>query len=184
MEYVDRVARDVDRSVSAVEIFDFGMCLLADNDYNLCMVRKIQGAGKLEVVGDYHLGDIITRLQGIPRFLHGSLPMLLRDSAFSFGTAFGTIGVISPLSEEEYSCFYDLQTIMEKWFSLENRTADAIKILDGDLIKTFFDLSLCMKKEISTAMETEVSVYFLSSRVLELKMDLDLMLPNKQPPFY
>ncbi|GJW54584.1 DNA damage-binding protein 1 [Tanacetum coccineum] len=87
----------------AVEILDDDIYLGAENNFNLFTVRKNsegvtdEERGRLEVVGEYHLGEFVNR------FLHSSLMMRLPDSdvgqipTIIFGTVNGVIGVIASL---------------------------------------------------------------------------------------
>ncbi|OAY47208.1 DNA damage-binding protein 1 [Manihot esculenta] len=180
-------ARDYNANwMSAVEILDDDIYLGAENNFNLFTVRKnSEGAtdeerGRLEVVGEYHLGEFVNR------FRHGSLVMRMPDSEVGqiptiiFGTVNGVIGVIASLPHEQYMFLEKLQTNLrkvikgvgglshEQWrsFNNEKKTVDAKNFLDGDLIESFLDLSRARMDEISKAMS--VSVEELSKRVEEL----------------
>ncbi|KAK3204520.1 hypothetical protein Dsin_018566 [Dipteronia sinensis] len=106
---IEERARDYNANwMSAVEILDDDIYLGAENNFNLFTVRKnSEGAtdeerGRLEVVGEYHLGEFVNR------FRHGSLVMRLPDSDVGqiptviFGTVNGVIGVIASLPHEQY----------------------------------------------------------------------------------
>ncbi|GKC15157.1 DNA damage-binding protein 1a [Tanacetum coccineum] len=94
--------------MSAVEILDDDIYLGAKNNFNLFTVRKnSEGAtdeerGRLEVVGEYHLGEFVNR------FRHSSLVMRLPDSdvgqipTIIFRTVNGVIGVIASLPQDQY----------------------------------------------------------------------------------
>ncbi|XP_048331269.1 DNA damage-binding protein 1a [Ziziphus jujuba] len=184
---IEERARDYNANwMSAVEILDDDIYLGAENSFNLFTVRKnSEGAtdeerGRLEVVGEYHLGEFINR------FRHGSLVMRLPDSdvgqipTIIFGTVNGVIGVIASLPHEQYVFFEKLQSNMRKvikgvgglshehWrsFSNEKKTVEARNFLDGDLIESFVDLSRSKMDEISKQMQ--VSVEELCKRVEEL----------------
>lgn len=172
--------------MSAVEILDDDIYLGAENNYNLFTVRKnSEGAtdeerGRLEVVGEYHLGEFVNR------FRHGSLVMRLPDSEMGqiptviFGTINGVIGVIASLPSEQYVFLEKLQSTLrkvikgvgglshEQWrsFNSEKRQVDAKNFLDGDLIESFLDLNRSKMEDISKAMG--VSVEELSKKVEEL----------------
>ncbi|KAL2494428.1 DNA damage-binding protein 1a [Forsythia ovata] len=160
--------------------------MTAENNFNLFTVRKnSEGAtdeerGRLEVVGEYHLGEFVNR------FRHGSLVMRLPDSDVGhiptviFGTVNGVIGVIASLPYEQYIFLEKLQSILrkvikgvgglshEQWRSFynEKKTVDAKNFLDGDLIESFLDLGRNRTEEISKAMG--VPVEELMKRVEEL----------------
>ncbi|KAH7289838.1 hypothetical protein KP509_30G020500 [Ceratopteris richardii] len=184
---IEECARDYNANwMSAVEILDDDIYLGAENSFNLFTVRKNSDAAtdeersKLEVVGEYHLGEFVNR------FRHGSLVMRLPDSETSqiptviFGTVNGVIGVIASLPQEQYMFLHKLQQNLvkvikgvgglshEQWrsFSNERKTVDAKNFLDGDLIESFLDLSRSRMEEISTAMS--VPVEELCKRVEEL----------------
>ncbi|XP_022762657.1 DNA damage-binding protein 1a-like isoform X2 [Durio zibethinus] len=184
---IEELARDHNANwMSAVEILDDDIYLGAENNFNLLTVRKnSEGAtdeerGRLEVVGEYHLGEFVNR------FCHGSLVMRLPDSdvgqipTIIFGTVNGVIGVIASLPNEQYAFLEKLQSNLrkvikgvgglshEQWrsFNNEKKTAEAKNFLDGDLIESFLDLSRGKMEDISKAMG--VSVEELSKRVEEL----------------
>ncbi|MCI12754.1 damaged DNA-binding protein 1A, partial [Trifolium medium] len=136
--------------------------------------------GRLEVAGEYHLGEFINR------FRHGSLVMRLPDSDVGqiptviFGTINGVIGVIASLPHEQYVFLEKLQSSLrkvikgvgglshEQWrsFNNEKKTVEARNFLDGDLIESFLDLNRNKMDEVSQAMD--VSVEELAKRVEEL----------------
>ncbi|TXG48061.1 hypothetical protein EZV62_027355 [Acer yangbiense] len=184
---IEERARDYNANwMTAVEILDDGIYLGAESSFNLFTVRKnSEGAtdeerGRLEVVGEYHLGEFVNR------FRHGSLVMRLLDSDVGqiptviFGTISGVIGVIASLPHEQYVFLEELQTNLrkvikgvgglnhEQWRSFNNKkkTVDAKNFLDGDLIESFLDLNRIRMDEISKAMS--VSVEELCERVEEL----------------
>ncbi|CAM8892866.1 unnamed protein product [Rhodiola kirilowii] len=180
-------ARDYNANwMTAIEILDDEIYLGAENNYNLITVKKnSEGAtdeerGRLEVVGEYHLGEFINQ------FCHGSLVMRLPDSEVGqiptviFGTVNGMIGVVASLPHDQYIFLEKLQSNLrkvirgigglshEQWRSFNNdkKTVDARGFLDGDLIESFLDLSRSRMDEICNSMD--VSVEELSKRVEEL----------------
>ncbi|KAI3824589.1 hypothetical protein L1987_06052 [Smallanthus sonchifolius] len=184
---IEERARDYNANwMSAVEILDDDVYLGAENNFNLFTVRKnSEGAtdeerGRLEVVGEYHLGEFVNRFQ------HGSLVMRLPDSdvghipTIIFGTVNGVIGVIASLPQDQYIFMEKLQTNLrkvikgvgglshEQWRSFynEKKTADSKNFIDGDLIESFLDLGRNRMEEISKSMN--VSVEELMKRVEEL----------------
>ncbi|WOL18645.1 DNA damage-binding protein 1 [Canna indica] len=184
---IEELARDYNANwMSAVEILDDDVFIGAENNYNLFTVRKNSDAatdeerGRLEVVGEYHLGEFVNR------FRHGSLVMRLPDSESGhiptviFGTINGVIGVVASLPHDHYVFFEKLQSNLvkvikgvgglshEQWrsFNNEKRTVDARNFLDGDLIESFLDLSRNKMDEIASSMG--VSLEELSRRVEEL----------------
>lgn len=184
---IEERARDYNANwMSAIEILDDDIYLGAENNFNLFTVRKnSEGAtdeerGRLEVVGEYHLGEFVNR------FRHGSLVMRLADSDVGqiptviFGTVNGVIGVIASLPDDQYVFMEKLQTNLrkvikgvgglshEQWRSFYSvkKTSDAKNFLDGDLIESFLDLGRNRMEDISKAMC--VSVEELMKRVEEL----------------
>lgn len=184
---IEELARDYNANwMSAVEILDDDVFIGAENNYNLFTVRKNSDAasdeerGRLEVVGEYHLGEFVNR------FRHGSLVMRLPDSEVGniptviFGTINGVIGVIASLPHDQYVFFEKLQANLvkvikgvgglshEQWrsFNNEKRTADARNFLDGDLIESFLDLSRSRMDDIASTMG--VTLEELCKRVEEL----------------
>ncbi|XP_074558641.1 DNA damage-binding protein 1a [Curcuma longa] len=184
---IEELARDYNANwMSAVEILDDDVFVGAENNYNLFTVRKNSDAasdeerGRLEVVGEYHLGEFVNR------FRHGSLVMRLPDSEVGniptiiFGTINGVIGVIASLPHDQYVFFEKLQANLvkvikgvgglshEQWrsFNNEKRTADARNFLDGDLIESFLDLSRSRMDDIASSMG--VTLEELCKRVEEL----------------
>ncbi|KAJ6840719.1 DNA damage-binding protein 1a [Iris pallida] len=170
---IEERARDYNANwMTAVEILDDDVYLGAENNYNLFTVRRnSDGAtdeerGRLEVVGEYHLGEFVNR------FRHGSLVMRLPDSeggqipTVIFGTVNGVIGVVASLPHDQYIFLEKLQGCLvkvikgvgglshEQWrsFNNEKKTSDARNFLDGDLIESFLDLSRARMDEISQAM--------------------------------
>ncbi|KAF9588985.1 hypothetical protein IFM89_017664 [Coptis chinensis] len=118
---IEERARDHNANwMTAVEILDDDVYLGAENNFNIFTVRKnSEGAtdeerGRLEVVGEYHLGEFINR------FRHGSLVMRLPDSDVGqiptviYGTVNGVIGVIASLPHEQYLFLEKLQSNLVK----------------------------------------------------------------------
>ncbi|WOL16215.1 DNA damage-binding protein 1 [Canna indica] len=184
---IEELARDYNANwMSAVEILDDDVFIGAENNYNLFTVRKNSDAatdeerGRLEVVGEYHLGEFVNR------FRHGSLVMRLPDSESGhiptviFGTINGVIGVVASLPHDQYVFFEKLQSTLikvikgvgglshEQWrsFNSEKRTVDARNFLDGDLIESFLDLNRSKMDEISSS--TGIPLEELCRRVEEL----------------
>jgi DNA damage-binding protein 1 len=182
-------ARDYNANrMSAVDILDNSTYLGAENSFNLFTVQRHGESatnveqGRLEVVGGYHLGELVNR------FRHGSLVKRLPDSdmykipTVIFGTINGAIGVIASLPSEQYVFLEKLQLSLrkvikgvgglshEQWRSVNNwkKTVKARNFLDGDLIESFLDLNVSKMDEISK--EMDVSVEELSKRVKELTM--------------
>ncbi|XP_076949712.1 DNA damage-binding protein 1-like [Bidens hawaiensis] len=179
---IEERARDYNANwMSAVEILNDDIYLGAE----ITVRKNSEGAtdeerGRLEVVGEYHLGEFVNR------FRHGSLVMRLADSdvghipTIIFGTVNGVIGVVASLPQDQYIFMEKLQTSLrkvikgvgglshEQWRSFynEKKTAESRSFLDGDLIESFLDLGRNRMEEISKSMN--VSVEELMKRVEEL----------------
>jgi len=171
-------ARDYNSNwMTAVEALDDDIYIGAENSFNLITVRKNSDAStdeersKLEVVGEYHLGEFVNR------FRHGSLVMRLPDSEAAhiptliYGTVNGVIGVVASLPQEMYSMLSRLQTSLnkvvkgvgglkhEQWRSFANeykQSDQAQNFIDGDLIEAFLDLKRERMEEVAAMMEMPV----------------------------
>uniref|UniRef100_A0A0D3GBK3 DNA damage-binding protein 1 n=1 Tax=Oryza barthii TaxID=65489 RepID=A0A0D3GBK3_9ORYZ len=179
---IEELARDYNANwMSAVEMLDDEIYIGAENNYNIFTVRKNSDAatdeerGRLEVVGEYHLGEFVNRLR------HGSLVMRLPDSEMGqiptviFGTINGVIGIIASLPHEQYVFLEKLQSTLvkfikgvgnlshEQWRSFHNdkKTSEARNFLDGDLIESFLDLSRNKMEEVA-----KVSLFLLFLNVV------------------
>ncbi|KAF9599350.1 hypothetical protein IFM89_036807 [Coptis chinensis] len=154
---IEERARDHNANwMTAVEILDDDIYLGAENNFNIFTVRKNSEDATDEERGRLEIPTVI------------------------YGTVNGVIGVIASLPHEQYLFLEKLQSNLVKvikgvgglshdhWrsFNNEKKTADAKKILDGDLIESFLDLSRKRMEEISKAMS--VSVEDLCKRVEEL----------------
>jgi len=188
---IEERARDYNANwMSAIEVLDEDTYLGAENSFNLFTVRKNSDASadeersKLEVVGEYHLGEFVNR------FRHGSLVMRVPDSEIAkfptmlYGTVNGVIGVLASLPQEYFQYLQRLQTALnkvvkgvgglshEQWrsFSNERKTNEAgtgsQNFIDGDLIEAFLDLKRDSMEEVAQIMETNIED--LSKRVEEL----------------
>ncbi|KAH8956048.1 hypothetical protein BDL97_07G017700 [Sphagnum fallax] len=184
---IEEHARDYNANcMTAVEILDDDTYLGAEDSFNLFTMRKNSDAatdeerGRLEVVGEYHLGEFVNCFQ------HGSLVMRLPDSEASqiptviFGTVNGVIGVVASLPQEQYLFLHKLQQCLvkvikgvgnlshEQWRSFCNgrETVDAHNFLDGDLIESFLDLSRSHMEDI--AISLDVPIEELCKQVEEL----------------
>ncbi|KAM0880962.1 hypothetical protein ACQ4PT_033240 [Festuca glaucescens] len=184
---MEELARDYNPNwMTAVEMIDDDIYIGAENSYNLFTVRKNSDAatdeerGRLQVVGEYHLGEFVNR------FCHGSLVMHLPDSEMGqiptviFSTINGVIGIIASLPHDQYVFLEKLQATLvkfikgvgslshEQWRSFHNdkKTLDAHNFLDGDLIESFLDLNRGKMEEVAEAMAVRVEE--LLQRVEEL----------------
>jgi DNA damage-binding protein 1 len=181
---IEELARDNNSNwMTAVEMINDDIYVGAENSCNLFTVRKKSDAatdeerGRLEVVGEYHLGDFVSR------FCHGSLR--LPDSEMGqiptviFSTINGGIGIIASLPHDHYLLLEKLQATLvkfikgvgslshEQWRSVvhsdSRKPLKAPNFLDGDLIESFLDLSMVQMEEVAKAMALPVKE--LSKRV-------------------
>ncbi|KAK1698870.1 hypothetical protein QYE76_015567 [Lolium multiflorum] len=178
---IKELARDYNpKWMTAVEMIDDDIYIGAENSYNLFTVRKNSDAATDGVVGEYHLGEFVSR------FCHGSLVMHLPDSQMGqiptviFSTTNGVIGIIASLPHDQYVFLKKLQATLvkfikgvgslchEQWRSFHNgkKMLDARNFLDGDLIESFLDLNRGKMEEVAEAMAVRVEE--LLQRVEEL----------------
>jgi len=188
---IEEIARDFNANwMTGVEILDDDTFIGAENHYNLFTVRKNTDAttdedrARLEVVGEFHLGDLVNR------FKHGSLVMRGGDSegpqipTLIFGTVNGVIGVIASLPKEEFEYMLKVQTALnqvlkgvgglrhDEWRSFQNERVptgrESKSFLDGDLIESFLDLRREKMEEVSRLVGM-TSVEELCRRIEELQ---------------
>jgi len=158
---INELARDFNANwMTSVAFLDDDTFLGAENSFNIFVTRKNTDAttedeqGRLEVVGEYHVGEFINR------FRKGSLAMQAPEtgaivpSTLLFGTVNGVLGLVASISTEEYALLAKVQTQLTKvirgvggfshaaWrsFCNERKMAEASNILDGDLIEQFLEL--------------------------------------------
>jgi len=188
------LARDFNANwMTAVSFLDDDTFLGAENWYNLFTARKNADAttdeerGRLEVVGEYHLGEFVNR------FRRGSLSMHVSESGASqlpmllYGTVNGALGVVATLPEEDFAFFSKLQDKLRgteqrdgvikavgglshaEWRSFHNdrKTSPAFNFVDGDLVEAFLELSADRMREVADGMD--VSIEELSKRVRDLE---------------
>ena len=181
--------------MTAVAFLDDDHFLGAENWYNLFTTRKNADATtdedrqRLEVVGEYHLGEFVNR------FRRGSLSMHVSESGVSqvptllYGTVNGVLGVVASLPQEEFAFFTKLQDrlrgsaarpgvikgvgglLHSEWRSFQNdrKNVEAHNFVDGDLIEAFLELPADKMQEVADSMEPPVSVEELSKRVRDLE---------------
>ncbi|GJN15385.1 hypothetical protein PR202_gb02295 [Eleusine coracana subsp. coracana] len=135
---IEERARDYNANwMTAVEMLDDEIYIGAENNYNLFTVRKNSDApatdderARLEVVGEYHLGEFVNR------FRHGSLVMRLPDSEMGqiptviFGTINGVIGIIASLPHDQYVFLEKLQSTLVKFIKgVGNLSHEAMAVI-------------------------------------------------------
>lgn len=194
---IDEIAKDLNSNwMSAIGILDDDTYIGSETDFNLFTVQRNSGAasdeerGRLETVGEYHLGEFVNRFRYgslVMQNQNNSLPALpsvtaapavaeaemkdigqeedsaedaeapalpLHDSML-FGTVSGMIGVVLPLTKEQYMLLNRVQDALnqvvrgvggfshKEWRTFENRRAatEARNFIDGDLVESFLDLT-------------------------------------------
>lgn len=163
--------------VSAVEILDSSVYLTGTSFFNLCtMMKNVEKDDQLQLVGQYHLGDWITRFC-----------RLVDPSKIIFGTNSGMIGVILSLTTDQYGLLKNIQSSMRSrivplgglvhsdWrsfhffydCSVRRRSLEDNYFIDGDLIESFLDLSMEKKKIIAN--DVSMPLRELCEKVVDLK---------------
>lgn len=187
---LEEVARDFDVTwVLAMEMLDDDIYIVAEHSKHLYTYQRNSYAatdaerGRLERVGQFHLGSRVNRIQ------HGSLVLQMPENegpalkTMIFGTTDGMLGVIANLKPEAYRFFNEVQTAMatiipgigglnhQDWREMVSdsppRSAPAKNFLDGDLIERFLDLNLANMKKVSAMVN--VGVEELVQRVEEMQ---------------
>lgn len=187
---LEEVARDNDIVwVTASDILDDDTFIVAEHSKHLYTYRRKSRAateterGRLERVGQFHLGSRINRIQ------HGSLVMQMADnegpaiSTLIFGTVDGMLGVIARLKPDVYQFFLEVQNAMatlipgvgglkhSDWREMVHtnppKTAPARNFVDGDLIERFLDLNSAQMAKVSAMVN--VGVEDLVQRVEEMQ---------------
>lgn len=184
---IEEIAKDLNSNwMTAIGIADDDTYIGSETDFNLFTVQRNSGAvsdeerGRLETVGEYHLGEFVNRFrygslvmqnssassagstsmvvdagQQHPSALAGVAPSAVgSNQSMLFGTVSGMIGVILPISKDQFSLLTRIQNALNKvikgvggfshkeWRTFENRRSisEARNFIDGDLIESFLDL--------------------------------------------
>ncbi|XP_071684353.1 DNA damage-binding protein 1 isoform X2 [Lolium perenne] len=169
---IEYKARDLNTSwISAVEMLDDDIYIGADNCCNLFTVRESEThEGRLDVIGEYHLGDLVNSLQHGSLVKHHTRSLVGKYPTAIFGTISGAIGVIASIPSNLHMILEKLQSILAKsiksvgnlshaeWRSFYNvrRTSVARNFVDGDLIELFLKLSPSHKLAVARAMGVDV----------------------------
>ncbi|XP_047054864.1 DNA damage-binding protein 1-like isoform X1 [Lolium rigidum] len=169
---IEYKARDFNASwISAVEMLDDDIYIGADNCCNLFTVRESEThEGRLDVIGEYHLGDLVNSLQHGSLVKHHTRSLVGKYPTAIFGTISGAIGVIASIPSNLHMILEKLQSILAKsiksvgnlshaeWRSFYNvrRTSVARNFVDGDLIELFLKLSSSHKLAVAMAMGVDV----------------------------
>jgi DNA damage-binding protein 1 len=187
---IEELARDYDSNwMTALDAFSDEVFIGAESSYNLfTLVRNAKAVtdeerARLQSVGHMHIGAFINK------FRSGSLVMNLPDEKEGVGrivptTLFasrdGMIGVLAPLTKEQYTFLSKLEEALEKaipgvgelshqeWRSFNSDKKEEPKkgFIDGDFIETFLDLAPAKAQEVAKAVGIPVAE--LSRRVEEL----------------
>ncbi|KAL1918136.1 uncharacterized protein VTP21DRAFT_3402 [Calcarisporiella thermophila] len=160
---LEEIARDYNTNwMRSVDALDDDTFVGTEESFNLFAVQRVpevtsdEERRKLQVVGEFHLGE------GVNRLRHGSLVMNLPETealpavpVLLYGTVNGALGVLAMVRDEDtFALLRQLEQNLTKviqgiggfdhkeWRSFRNerRTTEAFNILDGDLIESFLDL--------------------------------------------
>lgn len=191
---LQELARDFNANwMTAVAFLDDDHFIGAENWSNIFTTRKNADATAdeerqhLEVVGEYHLGEIVNRFRRGSLSMHVSESGVPQRSQVLYGTVNGVLGVVASLPADEYAFFSKLQEQLRgtagkpgvikgvggllhlEWRSFHNgrKTVEAHNFIDGDLIEVFLELPADKMELVATSME--VSVEELSRRVRDLE---------------
>lgn len=169
---LEQVAKDFDTVMAqSIEMLNDDTYLVAENAKHLLTYKRNSSAstdqerGRLERVGQFHLGQRINRIR------HGSLVMQMPESESAalktliFGSPTGMLGVVANLKPESYQFFLALQKAMAtlipgvggfdhaEWREMQMKNPPVIApsqhFLDGDLIERFLDLNLAQMNKVS-----------------------------------
>lgn len=190
---LQEVARDHSlNTIIAMEVFDEGGYLCADEWHNLFLLRRNTDPNSteldrriLETRGFYHLGDSINVFRKVPASFITPKSSISIDKAVSFATVSGAIGLIIPLSEKQFKVMQlieqnllrlasnigDLQHESFRSFLNERRSAPRSYFIDGSLIELALSmsietLSLVMRGTNQFMEESEVRQFFTDLKVL------------------
>ena len=187
---IQELARDYNAHwMTSVAFLDDDTYIGAENSYNLFVARKNADAatdderGRLEVVGEFHLGEFVNR------FRKGSLSMHVQGSGAAappptllFGTVNGVLGLVVSLPQEEYSFWAKVQKELGRvvkgvggfkhsdWraFTNDRKTVDAANVIDGDLVEAFLSLSPEEMRSVADGVGDGLTVEELTKRVDDL----------------
>lgn len=209
---IEEIARDLNSNwMTAVGIIDDDNYVGSETDFNLFTVQRNSGAasdeerGRLETIGEYHLGEFVNRFRyGSLVMQHnmsvsGEVPGMMSDDrsesvsllsvqrSMLFGTVSGMIGVILPISKEQYDFLMRVQSALNQiikgvggfshseWRTFENRrsSVEAHNFIDGDLIESFLDLNKEEMKQVvdelnREQLEGKMALETLTARIEEL----------------
>lgn len=163
------LARDYNANwMTAIAFLDDETYIGTENEFNLFVARKNADAatdeerGRLELVGEYHLGEFVNR------FRKGSFTMQVSESGAAplptllYGTINGVLGVVATLPAEQYAVLQKVQSALRNvikgvgglshatWRSFTNdrKTQDAYNVVDGDLIEAYLELPAHKQQEV------------------------------------
>ncbi|KAI8369638.1 CPSF A subunit region-domain-containing protein [Radiomyces spectabilis] len=164
---VKKVAMDFSSNwMTAVKILDNDIYLGAEMCNNLFTLKRMpsemEESTRLEVAGEYHLGDQVNR------FRAGSLADMAEDTdvftrtSVLYATVNGAIGVIVGITQEQYEFLAMVQNNLariipstgdiphQQWraFNSNTRNCEASNYIDGDLIERFLLLDSSQKLQV------------------------------------
>ncbi|XP_071830754.1 DNA damage-binding protein 1-like [Apostichopus japonicus] len=174
---LEEIARNYSPNwMTAVEILDDDTFLGAEHNSNLFVCQKDSAATtdddrrNLAQVGQFHLGEFVNV------FRHGSLvrgsigeSSLSTQGSLLFGTADGTVGLMTQLTEDFYKFLLEVQNKLTKviksvgkidhsfWrsFHTDKKTEPMQNFIDGDLIESFLELNQDKMEEVSQGLQID-----------------------------
>ena len=158
---IDEIARDCSANwMTSVAFLDDDTYLGSENSLNLFVAHKNADAAtdeerqRLEVVGEYHVGEFINRFRRGSLAMQVSEPGTASTPTLVFGTVNGVLGVVASLPADDFTFLSKVQAKLSlvvqgvgglkhsEWrtFKNEHKSVQANNVLDGDLIERFLDL--------------------------------------------
>ncbi|CAO3622243.1 unnamed protein product [Cunninghamella echinulata] len=160
------------RSMTAVKLLKNEICLGADANYNLIAMKqryiakkneKPQASSILNIIGQYHLGELINKMQegslaDKVNFIHRSP----KSWTMTYVTVDGTIGIIKEITEADYESLLAVQQRLaailpcignfshNTWRGVQfgSEISEAENFLDGDLLERYLNLPTDQKIEV------------------------------------
>lgn len=186
-----RIAKDPDaRWTTALQIMDDQLLLTADQNRFLHIKQLMAAGDEVKTLGRYHLGDLVNV------FKKGSIENVTMDFSSSgdikalpdvsnlsyYCTARGAIGVIIPISKEQYAVLKELQeslmgapphlaypSHMDWRYPDRQETKDISQgFIDGDLVEQFMSMPEETRKSIVRSSTTLPSVHMLGALLQSL----------------
>lgn len=176
-EILKESARDYEpRWTVACEVIDDTHFLGAESSYNFWVLRRNIDAAdafermRLTTIAKFHLGEFVNVIR------EGSFidpkELSLVNPRWIYATVSGSLGVIVPISDGQYSMLLQLQQRLDQtvfgignlsfssWRSYWNENqfeeTSSKGFIDGDFIETFLDLDEMRQKEIAVAIDVNI----------------------------